>query len=82
MPQAAVQNFASLTALRILSGAAEAIADPGKPLSPMGKTLPVADTHSFHAVHEYVLHSSRTAFENIVLVRFQRSWCRWRWSDR
>jgi hypothetical protein len=30
MPQAAVKNFASLTALRILSGAAEAIADPGE----------------------------------------------------
>jgi MFS family permease len=28
MPQAAVQNFGGLTALRILSGAFEAIADP------------------------------------------------------
>lgn len=28
MPQAATQNFAGLTALRILSGAFEAIADP------------------------------------------------------
>jgi len=43
MPQAAVQNFASLTALRILSGAAEAIADPGRSLSPMGERLSVAE---------------------------------------